>query len=183
MDDGACTQPRWTGTSDATGYITAELPVETAGFDGFLEFSGTRIPPTQFFVWPPLGNPGDTTGLRLLTSEGLDQFAVAVGVTLHPERGHLTVEAYDCKDALAAGLSLVASTADENSTLVYLVAGVPSTAEPHTDSAGMSGMFNLPAGPVTIRLVRWVDQVEVAKVEAQIRPGGLTSVLLPPSPL
>ena len=169
-----CEAPLSTETTDAEGRISITLP---ADFGGYLEATGgNRFPSLLYFTRPP--TEGRQESFPVLGDSIVNGFAGILGATIDPNRGHAALIALDCRSRTASGVQFTAANSDDQTTYGYAVEGLPAPEATATDSSGIIGIFNLPAGVTTIS--GEADGMEVFEREVQLRAGFITSGGLQP---
>jgi hypothetical protein len=179
--DTACASPITTGTTDAQGNITLTLPAGAAGFDGFFEVTGASIPDALVFVNPPIAADMNDLNVPLIDNDTLGLLDLT-GIDLDPTRGHVAAIGLDCALVEGQGLSVSSSTADAESTQIYVVGGLPNVNATETDESGATGIFNIPPGASSLTAVIASTGDTTGTVEVQIRAGTISYATLPPTP-
>jgi hypothetical protein len=178
--DVDCTQPVSSGAvSDESGTLAVELE---AGFDGYIELRGPGYMPGLYFFYPPIDADREVQFLPLLSPAVFGQFVMLAGHEVEPDRGHLLLGAYDCRNQPAEGVRFSSQESDDKTFAFYLIKRIPNVSAKVTDSAGRGGLVNLRAGPVS--LIGSVDPGDRrwSKLSVIVRPGALTYTTIVPSP-
>jgi hypothetical protein len=166
LPDTACsTGSTWQKDSDA-GVVAFALP---QSFGGYFDVSGPQLFTTRFFPGPFVAGDGMTVlPLLLLTFTGETELqTILPGVNVSHDMagglGHIFVSVLDCNDHFAPGVTFVPSNRAPASgpyltTVFYTVSSngqeLPSTSAQATDQAGAGGIFNVPAGGITLSAYR-----------------------------
>lgn len=147
--DVECTNPSDSGlTFNEQGM--AEVKVNP-GFDGYLEMTSPTITPSLFFVTKPVWEDTVVPGvLPVVSPQGFDGIAQAIGTTLDPEMGHTFVMASSCLAQPAAGVRFEVGKENAKTARYYMINNAPVASETSTDAAGNGGFLNLDTGFVTI---------------------------------
>lgn len=184
--DPECAAPLDQKTTDAKGQATFSIPTEPGGYGAFLEFTGDKVAPS-------LGMYGHTdqefffgqknVDVPIFSQSTFNLFLSAGGVKADPERGTVSFGMEDCNGNRIAGLTPSASTADAQSTTLYVKGSLPTKNATATDVSGLVGVVNLPPGPVELTgTIAKTGQV-FGKIKTQVRKGFITMMDINPSPL
>ena len=180
--DTACAAPLDTQTTDANGAVKLTVPTGTDGFDGYADITGPDIPNSIAFVFPYVGDDNAAT-VPMLSSGTLDAFAALTGVALDDTRGHIAAQVIDCSFTNPApGVGVTASTADASSSQIYVKNNLPNGNATETDETGVTGIFNLPAGPVDLTGKVSSSSQTTGKITVLTRAKTITYTTLPPTP-
>lgn len=185
-----CAQPLTSGTSDAEGYTSLDVPL---GFDGYLATHPSpalpSIVPTLYFRFPPPSASDPPTirpelGLLVLTNEEFSALVSLVSPNpIDPQRGHVFLGTYDCQGAAAAGVSFRISAADSATVRFYDTTGIPSVTAEATSANGRGGFVNVPPGAVTVEAFLTPSNTRFASYTVIVRPGFITYLRVVPTPL
>lgn len=167
-----------TETTDDAGAVTFTLP---QNFGGFYQLTGGGVLPQNVY-------PG-----RLLASASTDTYPVAAttpqdaqllaqffnaSLDLSPDSGVgiLQLGVTDCEDHAAGGVVFTLSTVKDDTIVFYLSDGVPSpTATATDDQLGAAGVFNAPAGQITVTATLG-PSTPLGTASIVLGAGGITSV-------
>ncbi len=147
--DVECTNP-----SDSDQRFNEQGMLEVtvnAGFDGYLEMTSPTITPSLFFVTRPVWEDTVVPGvLPVVSPEGFDGIAQAIGTTRDPEMGHTFVVAANCNGEPAAGVRFEVGDENEKTAPYYMINNAPVGSQTSTDAAGNGGFLNLDTGFASI---------------------------------
>jgi hypothetical protein len=148
--DVACAHPATEYLpADAEGRVTLPL---TEGFSGFLEIVTDDMVPTLLLFPAPLSpelvEALSTQTIALLPFDALAAFGAASAIDLSPEAGLLSVNAYDCTGAGAAGVRLELNAPAVPFTFID---GLPIAYSDTTTDEGTGGFANVFPGLVFVR--------------------------------
>ena len=167
--------------SSSPGHLKVTLD---SGFDGYLELTGPTITPALFFVIKPLWeDTALTVPLRVVSAEGFQGIAQAIGTTLDlTSSGHVYALASDCSEAAAAGVRFEIDKKSAQTAGYYMINGTPVSTSPATDASGAGGFLNLPTG--FVKLTGYVSNTGARIGEAGfvIRAGAVSYPRLIPTP-
>jgi hypothetical protein len=182
--DAACTSPLDTGTTDATGKARLTVPVtsQPAGFFGIIELSGPGLLPVLGFPEPTPVSDMDLPALPTLSITGFAAAAQSLGMVPDSTRGHAELLVRDCQFDVATGVTFDIDSADASSIKAYFSGGLPSKTAVATDSSGIGGIFDIPAGPATITAKLAATGQVIATAQIIVRQGALTVTTLMPMP-
>lgn len=181
--DTSCSSPL-AGTAAvnaSTGLLEATVD---AGFDGYIELTGSSITPALFFVTKPIWQ--DTTlasVLPVVSKQGFEQIATAIGTTLDlTTKGHLYALASGCDDKPAAGVRFEVDKLGADSKGYYMIANVPVGNSSATDASGSGGFLNL--APGFTKSTGYVSSTGARIGEAgfAVRAGAVSYVRVLPTP-
>jgi hypothetical protein len=185
-NDPECTSPLAQKTTDAKGQATFSIPTDPGGYGVYFEFTGDKVAPTiglyghtdQTFFFGLKELP-----LAVFSQSTFNLFLAAGGVKADPDRGTASFGMEDCDGTRVAGLTPSASTADANSTTLYLKGSLPTKNATATDTSGLAGIVNLPLGPVELSGKIATTGQEYGKIKTYIRKGFVTALDIYPTPL
>lgn len=179
--DVTCSQPTPSNartTSDGMLEVTVE-----AGFDGYLQMSGPSITTALFFptkrVWEDTVVPGV---MPVVSQDGFDSIAEAIGTSLDPQLGHTFVMAAHCNDEPAAGVRLEVGNENPLTKRYYMVNGAPVATENATDAAGNGGFLNLDPGFTKITGYVSATGAKVGEAGFLVRAGAVSYPRIIPTP-
>lgn len=165
--------------SDSTGLATLTVP---RWFDGFLraEPGGDAIP-LNIYILPPPDVAGDgTQKIPVPSMPSLEQMGALVGVTILPNRGHISLALVDCDNQPAAGLSVTVTDADDLSKVIYLDQVLPNaTAQATLAPLARVVMANLTSDKLHTVVAKYGD-IPVLTATFTVRAGTLITAVLPP---
>jgi len=166
--------------SDAEGRVSFAVP---SGFDGFMESTGPEAFPFSYFFYPPVTADREIPNVPVLQPAAMTLFSSLVGVELMPDRGHILARVYNCQGKTAEGVRYTTSAGDGWTVPFYMLAGIPSTRQSATDSAGSGGLLNVPAGSATVIGNIGDNGQTLGKPESVVvRAGKITYTAVVPSP-
>jgi hypothetical protein len=166
--------------SDSEGRMGFTVPT---GFDGFLESTGSEAFPFSYFFYPPVTADRVVSNVPVLHPGALATFSALVGAELLPDRGHILARVYNCLGKTAEGIRYSTSGGDGSTVPFYMIAGMPSTRESATDSAGNGGLLNVPTGSATlIGTVVASGRTLGSPLSMVVRPGRISYTGMVPSP-
>jgi hypothetical protein len=99
-----------------------------------------------------------------------------------PARGTLLFLALDCTGRSIAGISVSATTTDSEFVAAYIANGLPSTSAMTADYTGLGGVFNVPAGTITVSSQIAATSTRSGSEPAVVRAGAVKSVNVVPTP-
>jgi hypothetical protein len=177
--DVACAHP-------ATEYLPAgadgqvTLPL-TVGFSGYLEIVTDDMVPTLLLfpapLTPELVQALSTQTIALLPFDALIAFGAASAIDLSPEAGLLSVNAYDCTGAGAAGVRLELNAPAVPFTFID---GLPIAYSDTTTDEGTAGFANVFPGLVFVRGYRAGTEDMIGLESVLIRAQWVTVTSLMP---
>jgi len=159
-----------TVTSDGDGWLGMQVE---AGFDGYVQLTDTKIAPSLYFLTPPKSGDLELPMVPLASPPSARQIVVAAsGKSWLPDRGIVLVNAFDCQNQTAGGITFsLAGTSDASAAIFYLVNNFPTTDGTATDATGYGGLVNVPAGVATIAATLGPGGRKVSTTTVLIRPG------------
>lgn len=190
--DPACSPPVTSGTTDPQGIAKLAFPPHAGvglGFRGYFEL----VPPagdadSSTAELPQMYVPSQNFSIvhTHLSWVGFTQSALAgeasvAGVKIEPTRGQLVLQAYDCLEAPASGVTFQVTGTDSNSSpVLYWSAGAfgPGAG---TTIIGLGAVFNVPAGTVDVVATPKVAGRPSSRVTAFVRAGWVTAVAMAPT--
>jgi len=183
--DVACANPFSTATTDDAGSAPLRLPY---AFDGYWlllpppNSSPELITMLIHELPPPVKELEDAPPTQPISRSNLTTLASLAGVSMDPERGHMTVSIVDCDGHRVPGISIEADPTDEKTKIFYLENKLPNLTRTFTDSEATVGLSNLQPGVVTITAKIADTGTVVARYAALVQADKLTSFILPPTP-
>jgi hypothetical protein len=179
--DVPCASPlASTASVDDTGLVTAGV---AAGFDGYLEISGTDVTPALFFVTRPVYADVETPGVvPMVSPAGFENIAKAIGTTIDPASGHIYALASTCLDAPASGVRLELDKKSAATAGYYMVNNAPVGTATSTDAAGSGGFLNVPEGFAKVSGFVAASGARIGESSVVIRKGTVSYPRLLPSP-
>jgi hypothetical protein len=178
--DPQCTKPVTPlVVSNDAGVANVTLP---QSFEGFLQVSGAGALP--FTVYPgqlPAGESTATFPLAVLGTSETQLLAASLGVPMetNPDAGvgSVFLQAYDCYDQHAAGVSFsLPIDAGAQTVQWYTSNQLPSPTATQTDSYGTGGVLNVPAGALAATGTVVASNRSLGTTNVIITPGALTYV-------
>jgi hypothetical protein len=148
----SCDSPIRTAASGSDGIASLDIPASAVPFTGYLRLEGdaNRVPYISYYSRPIAETLADPIPFLSVTWDELD--SAIPGATAIPGRGHLFINAADCKDDDAPGIrfDITSSTAvDDLSVPFYVTISGFSTEATQTVGGpgvgGRGGVFNLVA--------------------------------------
>lgn len=172
-----CTAPVADGLSvDGSGWV--DIPL-FEGFTGFFEFRSAAILDTLFFVNERVEQPTRNDFPFIVVSRAsvppLLQF---VGITPQANTGFLALRARDCNDDTAPGVTFTLEAGE--GAPFYFVGDLPTGDATATDSAGIGGYVNMPAGRALISATTSDGTPIMAPQTIVIRDGWLSGMIARP---
>lgn len=191
--DPDCNPAVTSGTTDAQGSATLTFPTHGGvglGFRGYFELlppaseagdASTDELPQMYVAAQNFSIPHAHLGWVGFTQSALAAEASVPGVKLDPMRGELVLQAYDCLQAPASGVTFqVTGTDGASSPVLYWNAGAFG-AGGATTIIGLGGVFNVPPGPVEVVATPTVAGRPSSKVTAFVRAGWITAIAMAPT--
>lgn len=182
--DVGCLNPFSTAVSDADGSAPLALPYAFDGYWLLLPPEGSSLVTYVVHELPPpeLDMQVAVTTQPILRSS-LELLAGIVGVTLNPERGHLSASVVDCDLKRVSGIVLEADPMPADARVFYLENKLPNPQRTSTDENAQAGFANLAPGLVTITAKIAESGKIVARYPALVQADRFTTFVLPPTPL
>lgn len=179
--DVNCTNPSPSGSQfTAEGMLQVTV---NAGFDGYLEMSSPTITTSLFFPTRPIWEDTVVPGMMPVVSpEGFDGIAQAIGTTRDPALGHTFVMAANCNDEPAGGVRLEVSKENAQTARYYMVNNAPMASENATDPAGNGGFLNLDPGFATITGYVAASGATIGEASFIVRAGAVSYPRVIPTP-
>jgi hypothetical protein len=186
--DQTCISALAVGTTDASGAVSLSFPnmANVAGQLGlgvnvYLQVTSPNnsIVPLYAYWGFPMSSAQVFSYGNVLTPAEMQQQWAAVNVTQDPTRGVVGVAVYDCEFNSASRVRVTLSTADSQ-TRAFMPAGVESGI---TDQTGVLVFTNVPVGTFELTATPMAIRTPSTKVNATARAGGLTQVVVYPTPL
>jgi hypothetical protein len=181
--DSTCTTAPVLVTNDAG---IADFPDTNGAFDGYYLTQQAGSFPALFYPGRVLASEPHmlfpTSLLPYTEAAGLGD-AIGVTVSTSPDAGvgHLFVQAFDCADLHAPGVSF--SVSADAGTEFYQVGGLPVTTPmaTQTDNGGTGGFVNIPSGVVKVTAtVVTQNDLALPVYSVFVRPGAQTVLYLRP---
>lgn len=175
-NDVGCETPVSTFTDmEGTGHAQFEL---TAGFLGFFDIRSDSMP-TLLYVTKPIYKNTLNRDLPVLSAGTVQLTAAYAGVKFDSAKGLALLEAIDCSETPAGGISFKVN--DSNANQFYLVDQAPSLEatvtmyDEKTNSAN-GGFINVQPGFVTFSAFLGVDGLKLGSFNAQVRANTVTFI-------
>lgn len=147
--DVACAEPvSMYVDSDGTGHAQLEIP---AGFVGFFEVKSESLT-TLLYVTKPIWKNTSSQDLPILSMDALKLTAQITLLTIDPSTGLALLQALDCSDTPAAGVSFkLRGEGTETANSFYMVDQIPSldaklTTYDQISKAATGGFINVKPG-------------------------------------
>jgi hypothetical protein len=178
--DLGCAQPLTAPVvTDAAGKaIVEDIPINslTRVFDGFFEVEGDGYHFLYIEARPWIHDSGIIYNLP--SDEILAAGAQAAGVELLPDRGIALINAFDCLNRNAPGVSIEFEPRDASSLPFYVDGVVPDLSLPATVDSGRAGVVNALPGYLTIHARVPTICSDVAVTRVPVRAGWFTGSTL-----
>ncbi len=149
--DADCADPVATTTTDAQGWSRFELPLNAAGWVGFVRADGPGLFPELRTNTMPLVEASSLTFVAPST-EMVTSILADAGASLDPARGHVIVDARDCAGATAQAAVISVAAADSQSRTFHEVDGRFDFDADRTQR-GIAGVVNVPPGDTLVSVV------------------------------
>jgi len=154
-----------------------------AGFDGYLEMKSPTITPSLFFMTKPVWEDTVIAGvLPVVSPEGFDGIAMAIGTTRDPEMGHTFVMTANCNDEPASGVRLEVGKQNVKTTRYYMINNAPVGDALSTDPAGNGGFLNLDTGFAKITGYVAATGATIGEASFIVRAGAVSYPRIIPTP-
>lgn len=161
---------------DDAGILSLTLSGNFVGF-----FSGTGPTTVPFTFWPGNWLSGTTSAtygtsaLQYAQEEALNgALDNAVILDAGAGLGELFIVIYDCNDHYTSGATLTTSRTGSEQLPFYIISGVPNTMAQVTDTAGVAGAINVPAGSVRATATDLATSTQIGSIDVYINAGALT---------
>ena len=179
--DVGCQSPIAATVADGSGDVVMQLE---AGFDGYIQLTGSKITPSLYFLTPPEEGDQDIT-VRLTNPFVAAQIVnSAGGSTWLSDRGIVLLNAFDCQGNAAANISYsIDSTPSSDTFIFYLLNTLPTTSVTATDYTGYGGLVNMPEGVTTISAQLAPSGRTVSKISILVRAGFVSYSSVTPNSL
>jgi len=172
--------------SPASAKTTADGFLEVtvnAGFDGYLQLKSPTITTSLFFPTRPVFEDTVIPGMMPVVSpEGFDGIAQAIGTVRDPAMGHTFAMAANCDEQPAAGVRFEVSDQNAKTARYYMVNNAPVATENATDAAGNGGFLNLDPGFARITGFVAESGATVGEASFVVRAGAVTYPRIIPTP-
>jgi hypothetical protein len=202
-DDGCANRsPDFISDANGVAHIAVQIKPPATNFSGYLEVQGAatsgdggtipaadggveQIVPYIWAFYEPIAQDGEYPLATFSTEEfGLLVNTVQNGATPDPGRGHLAVQATDCTNTAAAGLSLSLIPSADAEGLGFALSGsgeTPTAGLNVTDGTGLVGIFNLRAGNTQVTMTRVSTSQPTGAQTVIVRPGWLSTIRMQPN--
>jgi hypothetical protein len=157
--------------TDPMGGVSLAVP---SPFFGYVRVVGEPVYPFLLYRFPPAAaSTQDAAGVPT---------AAQVERGLTPGRGHISMNVFDCNGALASGVSVSVSTADDQTRTLYT--GTDEIPVPGTETTARGGVaiVDVPPGFVTVTATIGRICKQSSRVNIAVMPDTFTYAPLPPSP-
>ncbi len=179
--DTECANPSPSNAqTTADGYLEVTV---NAGFDGYLQMTAPTITTALFFPTKPVFEDTVVPGvLPVVSGQGFEQIATAIGTSLDPAMGHTFFLAANCDDSPAAGVRMESSDQTANTKSYYMINNAPVGSATSTDGAGNGGFLNLE--PKFTRFTGYVagTGAKIGEASFVVRAGAVTYPRILPTP-
>jgi hypothetical protein len=169
--DVECSTPLYTATSDATGFLTMQVP---SAFSGYVLLQAPDLLPGLYFFNPPIDRDQEIPPILMPTPLANNLLVGQIGGTQGPNHGNALITAHDCQGTFADGVTFVTADGDAMTKTFYSSRGLPSASATATDSDGYGGMINLPSGAVTVTGSLSANGRTVGTISLLVRAGGIS---------
>src|SRR6266571_1740381 len=133
-------------TTNAPGFYSLTISTGGTPVDGYLRVTQSTYMTTYAYPAQPLR--GDTVNnILMVTPTEFSLLAAAAGITPQAGKAFIGVVVKDCTGAAITGATV---TSTPGATVLYNVAGVPSSSATATAADGIAYIANVAAGNVTI---------------------------------
>jgi hypothetical protein len=189
--DHDCTSPLDTATTGADGTVDVTMPTGPGGEGGYFDFSGPSIAPTALeleFVNLVSSRADEDKPMINIGASTLDlnTWGLLRGSYNLPQdpgtRSRFFIQAKSCGGSNLPGVTVTSSSADSEAVFGYVAGGLPSKTATETDSSGLAGWENHPAGPTTITITKASTRQKLLTYDYFVRSGVVVAVALPPGP-
>lgn len=133
-------------TSSTPGLFSMTILTGGTPIDGHLQLKKSGYLATYAYPSRPLA-VSDSQGVLMITSSEFSLLAAAAGITPQAGKGFIGVLVKDCTGAAITGATVSTTPA---ATVLYNVAGVPSSSAMSTADDGVAYIANVAAGNVTV---------------------------------
>ncbi len=181
-DATSATNPSFVSGPD--GVVTLEIPAQPTAFNGYFRIDGTpEVAPSIIFAQPLTVTEGAT--LSPVKTFVLAQYRALVeagGNVWNDARGHIFVQARNCDDQPAEGVTYAIPKLEADTVRVFLREGSPDRTALDTDATGIGGFIMAGEGfhVVTGTLSKTGTVVNERRV--RVEPGTFTYTVMSPSP-
>lgn len=191
--DTECKQPLSQSVTAADGTVKLDVPSAPGFTDAYFEVTGPNVQSQlifpKFFQARALLEAGTLSAagngalFGLLDSATASALQGAMGAKADPTTvGFATVLARSCANRNVSGMVVSSSGANAGTILEYLAGAAPSATATMTDGAGTGVFADHPPGPATFSVKDSATGETLGSVDAFVRAGFLSIVLVPPSP-
>ena len=133
-------------TTNTPGFYSLTISTGGSPVDGYLRVTQSTYMTTYAYPAQPLR--GDTVNnILMVTPTEFSLLAAAAGIMPQPGKAFIGVVVKDCTGAAITGATV---TSTPGATVLYNVAGVPSSSATATAADGIAYIANVAAGNVTI---------------------------------
>jgi hypothetical protein len=177
--DTTCNEGPTPTPTDRSGQVSFIL---AGDFHGYFELSNPALVPGTLYPGRLLAAATDSLPAFGLTPGELDELSLATtgSHVLGAEAGVgvAVVTIYDCQDHQAPGISVKYTHLGLDSLPFYFNGGLPDPRATETDSFGLAGAINVPAGTEMVVATRTSDQSVIGKATFDVRPGAISSAFI-----
>ena len=164
------------------GRVALSVPVQQDGFTGYVIITAPGYVDYRFQTNRPVAATEANGWTWLVTPAELDSFAIALGTTVDPARGHVIGGVHDC-DNFGVG-SAVITVGGASEGISYLDTFDVNATRTFTDPGGRFLMPNVAPGPVVVkaygRLAAGGPLTLLSSVQTVVTAGAITAVALQP---
>jgi hypothetical protein len=187
--DHDCTSPLDTATTAADGTVDVAMPTGPGGEGAYLDLAGPSIAPTltetHLVNFVTLHADDDEPMISgFLRALDMNTWGLLRGSYNFPAdpgtRSRFNIQAKSCGGSNLPGVTVTSSSADSETFFGYLAGGIPSTTATETDTSGLAGWENHPAGPTTVTITKASTGEKLLTYDTFVRGGVIGSVGLPP---
>lgn len=170
--------------SGADGVVPLEIDAQPTAFNGYFKIDGTPdVSPSLIFAQPLTVTDGAT--LSPVKTFVLAQYRALVeagGNVWNDQRGHIFVQARNCDDQPAEGVTYAIPKLEADTVRVFLREGAPDRNAPDTDATGIGGFIMAGAGFHTVTGTLSKTGTVVNERRVRVEPGTFTYTVMSPSP-
>jgi hypothetical protein len=183
-DDPICEVPRASAQSDEQGIANLTYDVNFRDKKVRIDISKPgHMGASMFFSRPLSAAPSSLIGhdmgvpyasWLLLTPDEIDQLAIEFGVNQEDNCGHALFTMFDCS-AYAASNLVVSAPGTEGATPFYVIDGYPTSSASCSNTTGVAGFLNLPAGAIEMEAhLVGQEKSPVLRESLKIKAGEIT---------
>lgn len=187
-EDQTCAPPQAQATADAMGKGALLMPAHAAiglGFDGYYAIDAAGEMPWRIFASSPVTLAHAPFNWTVGSMASFQSTIAGVGLTPDPTRGQIILDAADCVQSPAAGVSFKVTDgagADLSKSVYYLSGGALNNVATETDFTGAGVLFNVPAGSLTVQAIPKAIGKASSTEGVLSLPGAVSTLILLPTP-